>query len=189
MSKRMINQERNRLEPSQFQQDHRRFVRLWTAACRRVHAYILTLVMNQADAEDLLQEVGVTAWEKLSEYDPSRDFAVWACGIARNKVLSFNQLVSHRLVRSSDLLDRIDLAVGTAEEDLELQHQLLPRCLEKLSEAERELLRLKYAEGISFEELTHKTGKTIDAVYKAVQRLRKRLFECVSRLLDAEGLR
>lgn len=63
------------------------FVRLWTAASPRIHAYLVTLVLNWADAEDLLQDVGVTVWMKFAEYDSSRDFVAWACGIARNKVL------------------------------------------------------------------------------------------------------
>jgi RNA polymerase sigma-70 factor (ECF subfamily) len=54
------------------------FVTLWSHHARRVHAYILTLVHNVADADDLLQETGATLWEKYHEFEPGTDFGAWA---------------------------------------------------------------------------------------------------------------
>lgn len=67
---------------------HLEFVHLWTKSSRRIHAYLLALSMSWSEAEDLLQEVASTAWEKFPEFDQSRDFVTWANGIARNKALS-----------------------------------------------------------------------------------------------------
>ncbi|SFJ18307.1 sigma-70 family RNA polymerase sigma factor [Planctomicrobium piriforme] len=164
---------------------HREFVRLWTAASRRVHAYILTMVLNQADAEDLLQEVGVTVWEKFDDYDPSRDFVSWACGVARNKVLSFNQLASQRLVQSRELLDRIEAETWLSSRTLERQQHALQQCLSKLRDADRQLLQLRYTEGISLKQAAHDTGRSLQAMYKLLQRIHLRLFECVTRRLAA----
>jgi len=145
------------------------------------------MVLNQADAEDLLQDVGVTIWEKLDEYDSSRDFTAWACGIARNKVLSFNQLASHRLVQSSDLLDRLHAVVSSDVKVHEHQHQFLLGCISRLSETERQLLQLRYAQESSLKEIARDTGRSIHALYKSLQRVHLKLFECVSRRLNRWG--
>lgn len=183
----ILNCEHRSLEILNLPKDHRQFVRLWTSASRRVHAYILSMVLNQADAEDLLQDVGVTVWEKLDEFDSSRDFTAWACGIARNKVLSFNQLASHRLVQSSDLLDRIHAAASSNTRQHEFQHSLLLGCMSRLSEAERQLLRLRYVQENSLKEIAQDTGRSVHALYKSLQRVHLKLFECVSRRLGRGG--
>lgn len=162
---------------------HREFVRLWTGASRRVHSYILTLVLNWADAEDLLQDVGVTAWEKFGEFDSRMDFVSWTCGIARNKVLTFNQHSLRKLVISSELVEQLADAVRMESETLELQHDVLQECLARLDSGERELLKLRYTPGLSIKAVSEETGRSVDAIYKTLQRVSRRLSDCVSRRL------
>lgn len=164
--------------------NHVEFVRLWTAAAPRVHAYIVALVLNWADAEDLLQDVGVTAWEKFEEFDPGRDFVAWACGIARNKVLSYRQKSHHRLVQSEELVERIEQVTQSEPYSLEVQREALHRCLDRLTEAQRRLLVLHETPGISLKSVARESGQSIQALYKSVQRIRVRLFDCVTRRLS-----
>jgi Sigma-70 region 2 len=60
----------------------RAFITLFLKSQRRIFAYILTLLPHQADAEDVLQEVSVTLWERFDENDPPEDFISWGCRIA-----------------------------------------------------------------------------------------------------------
>lgn len=165
----------------------REFVRLWTSASRRVHSFILTLVMNWADAEDLLQDVGVTAWEKFDEFDRSGDFVRWACGIAKYKVMSFNQLAGRRTVVSSELVDRIAEAIQADAAVLQRQHEALQTCVSLLNDEDRQLLRLRYMPGLPIRVLAEETGRSVEAIYKSLQRIYHRLGECVSRRLLAWG--
>lgn len=162
---------------------HCEFVRLWIAASRRVHSYILTLVLNWADAEDLLQDVGVTAWEKFGEFDSRMDFVSWTCGIARNKVLTFNQHSLRKLVISSELVEQLADAVRMESETLELQHEALQECLARLESRERDLLKLRYTPGLSIKAVSEETGRSVEAIYKTLQRVSQRLSDCVSRRL------
>ena len=52
----------------------------------RVFAYIVTLLANRDDAEDAFQSTCLVLWKKWKEFDPSRDFFGWACGVANNEV-------------------------------------------------------------------------------------------------------
>ena len=56
---------------------------------QRVFAYIVSLVPNRADAEELFQQTCLTLWEHWERYDMSLDFVPWACGIAHNHVRNF----------------------------------------------------------------------------------------------------
>lgn len=166
---------------------HVEFVRLWTAASPRVHAYIVTLVFNWAGAEDLLQDVGVTAWSKIQEYDRSRDFVAWVCGIARNKVLAYRQKSDSRFLQSAALIDRIEQAAQADLGTFERQRQALQRCLEQLGESERRLLNLHETPGVTLKSIARESGRSVEALYKAVQRIRVRLFECVTRRMARGG--
>ncbi|MFW5845888.1 MAG: sigma factor [Planctomycetota bacterium] len=62
------------------------FIALWSRNQASVAAFIGALVPHAADADDLQQEVAVLCQERFAEYDPSRPFAAWACGMARMRV-------------------------------------------------------------------------------------------------------
>ncbi|HWL08885.1 MAG TPA: sigma-70 family RNA polymerase sigma factor [Planctomicrobium sp.] len=173
----------HRLTPESFRSDQTDFVRLWTSAAPRVQVYILTMVMNWADADDILQDVGVTAWQKFSEYDRQRDFATWACGIARNKVLLFKRKENLKLVKSLELMERIEQVANSDSYSLECQYEALQMCLQRLSDSDRRLLTIQETSGISLKSVAIEAGRSVEAIYKAVQRIRARLFECVTRRL------
>lgn len=164
------------------------FVRLWTSASPRVHSYLVTLIFNWADAEDLLQDVGVTAWEKFLDYDPDRDFLTWVKGIARNKVLTFRQKRSWScLVQSEELLARIEQAVEAEPYSLDARHHALQVCLERLTDAERRLLSVSQSQADTLKSVAEQSGRSAQSLYKAVQRIRSQLFQCVTRRLAAGG--
>src|SRR5581483_11860827 len=67
----------------------RQFLRLFVQTERRFYAYILTLLPNRADADDVLQEASLVMWDKFDDRRPPDDFAAWGCRIAYFKVLDF----------------------------------------------------------------------------------------------------
>src|SRR5262249_14655413 len=50
------------------------FLRLFLENERRLYAYILTLLANRADADDVLQEASLVMWDKFDERQPPADF-------------------------------------------------------------------------------------------------------------------
>ena len=163
------------------------FVRLWTTGSRRVYAYILTLVTNRADAEDLLQEVGVAAWEKFAEFDASQDFVAWACGIAHFKVLAYFRSSKRLASLTETLLSNLRAEIAGMSDLLDRQHEAVEDCLSRLPAADRDLIRLRYTPGLTVERIAEQTGRTIAAIYKALQRTHVRLYKCASRKLGLEA--
>src|SRR5215218_100140 len=69
------------------------FLRLFLQNQRRLYAYILTLLPNRADADDVLQETSLVMWDKFDPADPPTDFLAWARRVAYHKVLDFYKKV------------------------------------------------------------------------------------------------
>ena len=65
------------------------FVALFLAHQARIYAFIVTLLGNRSDADDVLQETGITLFQKFSTFQPGTDFLAWACRVAKNKVMDF----------------------------------------------------------------------------------------------------
>src|SRR5437870_13081465 len=65
------------------------FLRLFLQNERRLYAYILTLLPNRSDADDVLQEASMVMWDKFDDEHPPDNFAAWGCRISYFKVLDF----------------------------------------------------------------------------------------------------
>jgi RNA polymerase sigma-70 factor (ECF subfamily) len=65
--------------------------------------------------------------------------------------------------------------------------EALRRCLEHLPPRSRRLLALRYEKALRLGEIAREVGSTLDAVHKALARIRTRLQECVEQRLAAAG--
>ncbi len=165
------------------------FLRLFLQNERRIYAYIFTLVHNQMDSDDVLQETSLVLWEKFDPAHPPDDFAAWACRIAYFKVLDFcKKRQRSRVLFGEALLER--LAETAIEQSSALQlderREALGGCIEKLSQRDRQLLGWRFAEGATTRSAAAQAGKRVEAVYKSLARIRQTLFECVTRAIQAE---
>jgi RNA polymerase sigma-70 factor (ECF subfamily) len=167
----------------------KQFLRLFLQNERRLYAYILTLLPNRADADDVLQEASLVMWDKFDAAHPPADFAAWGCRIAYFKVLDFcKKRQRSRVCFSQALLERLaDTAVEqSAALQLDERREALNGCIEKLSARDRALLGWRFAEGATTQSTAARVGRSVDAVYKALARIRQDLFDCVSRALAQE---
>lgn len=162
------------------------FLRLFLQNERRLYAYILTLLANRADADDVLQEASLVMWDKFDEGQPPADFAAWGCRIAYFKVLDFfkkNQ--KSRVQFSQAMLERVaETAVDQASAlQLDERREALTQCLEKLNANDRNLLARRLADGATTQTTAEQVGRSVDAVYKALAKIRQALFDCINRTL------
>ena len=167
------------------------FLRLFLQNERRLYAYILTLLPNRADADDVLQEASLVMWDKFDAGRPPDDFAAWGCRIAYFKVLDFIKKNQRSRVHFSQaLLERVaETAVehaGTLQ--LDARSEALAGCVAKLSSLDRDLLTQRFADGATTQSVAAQVGRSVEAVYKALARIRQALFDCVTRSLAREGM-
>ena len=168
-------------------ESRKQLMALMTRHQRQVFSYIYTLVPRRHDAEDLLQETSVVICEKFHEFEPGTDFVAWACQIAYWRIRYSRQ----KFARSKVLFDQevVDAVAQTASElapELDQRHEALAQCLRKLHARDRELVLTRYEPGNGVPEAAQRSGRSLDAAYKALSRIRKLLFDCVTHQLTSE---
>jgi RNA polymerase sigma-70 factor (ECF subfamily) len=168
-------------------ESRKQLMALMTRHQRQVFSYIYTLVPRRHDAEDLLQETSVVVCEKFHEFEPGTDFVAWACQIAYWRIRYSRQ----KFARSKVLFDQdvVDAVAHTASElapELDQRHEALAQCLRKLHARDRELVLTRYEPGNGVPEAAQRSGRSLDAAYKALSRIRKLLFDCVTHQLTSE---
>ena len=78
------------------------------------------------------------------------------------------------------LLVRRDETEFEVEAELVERQEALEGCLGKLPENDRDLIHRRYAEGATTRGVAEQVGRSADAVYKALSRIRRALHACVS---------
>jgi RNA polymerase sigma-70 factor (ECF subfamily) len=172
---------------SSFNQD--RFVEQFVRCQDRVYAYIVTMLPNRTDAEEVFQQTSMALWKKWPQYDPSRDFVRWACGMAHLEVCNFLRKHAGRATvgLSEDVLQEVAQVRLDMHETLESRRQALLGCLNELKRQSRELLERCYAGKDSIRQIAEELDIRPNALYMTLKRLRRTLFDCINRRLAAEG--
>jgi len=147
---------------------------------RRSKAHIAALVPNVGDAEEIVQQTAVELWKKFDQYDAQQPFTPWACRFALNIV---KQWVASRQ-RWQALLER-DLAEELVNRREQLRPQFdnrlshLDQCLEKLPPEQRGIVEAYYFLRQSIDAIAAETQRSVESVYKTLQRIRLLLRQCI----------
>ncbi|MBN2215975.1 MAG: sigma-70 family RNA polymerase sigma factor [Pirellulales bacterium] len=153
-----------------------------------MYAYILSLVANRADADELFQDVSMTLWTKFDQFAPGTCFRAWACQVAFNKVRTFQQLRRHKtLLCTEEALEMVDRVVLEGAGKLDVQHDALAHCLDKLHPRDRDLIERRYQQDAPPKTVAQQVGRSVTAVYKALTRIHNALFDCIQRTTATEG--
>ncbi len=151
----------------------------------RLAAYALR---DRAATEDLVQQVFLTAYEKLDRYDPERDFGAWLRTIARNQVRNELRRTAREtrwMSRYRDHVERrLERSAGAeaAEEADEVAEELrehLAECRKELAEPARRALALRYEQSQGFDEIAEALGRTVAATRQLLTRVRLALRRCL----------
>ncbi len=163
-------------------------VSLVTRHQRRVFSYIYALVPNRHAAEDLLQETNLVICEKFSEFRPGTDFVAWACQIAYWRIRNARQKFARSKVTfNQDVLEAVSATAASMAGEVDARHEALEYCLGRLHPRDREMMLTRYEPGCGVAEAARRSGRSMQAAYKALARIRKLLFDCVTARLAAEG--
>jgi RNA polymerase sigma-70 factor (ECF subfamily) len=162
-------------------EDARRYFEEHLVRCyRHIYRYIVALVPDRVNAEDVFQETCLTLLRRWQDYDQSRPIMPWVCGIALNHVRAFYK----RSRRHEAFLSEAAIASVS-----EAQHRLSARtdwrledlrdCLHKLTAAQRALLRKCYQRRGAIKALAEANQLDPNVLYKQLEKLRRTLFECI----------
>ncbi|HKU73268.1 MAG TPA: sigma-70 family RNA polymerase sigma factor [Pyrinomonadaceae bacterium] len=140
---------------------------------KRAVAHGIAILFNRDDAEDAVQEAFIDAFKAIGTFDTSRTFYQWFYVLLRNRCY---KMTAKR--RPTESLDEALLLVsqpGTSNETT----IGLEKALHSLTSEEREIVCLKYFDGLSYDELaTHlqiPRGTVMSRLFNARRRLQHQL--------------
>jgi RNA polymerase sigma-70 factor (ECF subfamily) len=169
------------------QRDRAALETFYEAYFDRVYGYVRRMLGDDAQSEDVTQEVFLNIQRSIDGYDPARPLSPWVFTIATNQVRDH-----WRAQRRVDPLDGARLDEEDARPDppareagplpvLEAAElaRTLAAAIEELPESLRTTLMLRTQEGLSFEEIGKLVSRNETAVRKrysrALEQLRERL--------------
>ena len=166
--------------------DRRAFDRLVSAHLPQVWATVYRMLRHREDAEDVVQEVFVTAHRAITGFRGDSKLSTWLHRIAVSRALNHLDRAEERVRRASDpiddgpVLDTLRSPRGPlhALEAKELMSRLAA-CFEKLPAAFRAVLALRDAEEKSYEEIAAIVGIELGTVRSRLARARGSLKDCI----------
>lgn len=166
------------------------FARLFAKHDRWLFSYLVTLLGSPAHAEEVFQEVCVVLWREHETFELGTDFVKWVAVVAHNQVRKFRRQNKRNTYQLSD--EACDHIAATAIERANLfdsRREALGNCLGKLSPEDRRLVQHCYDDStLSIKSTANRMGRPVNTVYKALNRIRRVLHECIDRTLATEGL-
>ena len=168
--------------------DNTAFIRLFAPVQNQLLMYIRSLLPNFSDADDLLQEVAATAWNKFDDFDESKGaFKSWIFGMARNKVMHSKR----RYLRTQNLLNEVQMLKaesyfsekGTQHADE--RQNALQECMAELSTEQKQLILSRDRDKKKSYELGDMLKRSAEQIRIQLYRLRKVLKGCVNEKVQA----
>lgn len=154
-------------------------------------AYARSLLGNYAAADDVLQEALLVVVKKYDQFQEGTSMLAWCRSIVRIEVLRAKQRQQRQRTLAERLLDdAIDAAfdefqAARRHDEAETWREALRRCLERVPEHGQGVLRARFADELSYQQIGEQLGMTIEGVRKALFRHKKQVRSCVETSLRA----
>ncbi|OQW95280.1 MAG: hypothetical protein BWK77_07790 [Verrucomicrobia bacterium A1] len=154
-----------------------------------IRAVIASMVRDRTACDDVFQEVAIVLWRKFEEFDATRSFGAWARGIAVRKVLQFfDKNRRTPIAFAPETMEAILAAFDSEEPADSTRDAALTQCIGKLPDKSRRLVTMRYEEGLSLDAIAQRIASTLDAVNKALSRIRTALRDCIEQqIVEANG--
>jgi RNA polymerase sigma factor (sigma-70 family) len=176
--------------------DDRAFERLYQRYQRRIAAYVHGMVKDHGRAEDITQEVFISALRRMRETERPIIFKPWIYEIAKNACID----AFRRSRRAEEISYDADGGLGPADHgklvsqgptpdaavDTRMSLDHLRGAFGGLSETHHDILVMRELEGLSYREIGQRLGMSRPSVESTLFRARRRLTEEYEELTSGE---
>lgn len=168
--------------------DDAAFRQFYEAAAPAILAFLLRMLPDRFQAEDVLQDAMVIAWNKAGDFDPARAAAkTWITTIARRRAIDVIRSGRRRDTVMHDdaanIRDSLSAGDGEAEPQLESSATAmrLANCFGELNPDAAVCIRFAYVDGFTFSEVAARVSCSVNTVKSWVRRGLRKLEECMQR--------
>ncbi|MDD4819226.1 MAG: sigma-70 family RNA polymerase sigma factor [Flavobacteriales bacterium] len=131
-----------------------------------VYGFLASKKLSEEDTEDLCIETFTKAFEKLSTYNPQYQFKTWLINIAKHHYVDFRRANAHLFALFSQKIQDsqdpdVDIISHDTPESMMIDIQSLEHfntVVEYLNPRYRQIIRLRYMEDMSIEEISEQMG-------------------------------
>jgi RNA polymerase sigma-70 factor (ECF subfamily) len=165
------------------QGDEAAFESVYDRVAGQVFGVILRVLCDAAQAEEVAQEALLEVWRTAGRFDPARGTAVtWVMTIAHRRAVDrvrSETAAADREVRAASVLppppaDEVSEAVESS-----LEAERVRRCLDGLSEVQRQSITLAYYSGYTYPQVASILGVALGTVKTRIRDGLKRLRDCL----------
>lgn len=152
-----------------------------------LRGFVRSLGVASMWVDDLAQEAFVIAYQRMEDFDETRDFGAWVRGIARNLVINERRKDARRKRILSDNLTEVLVASSSLPEN-EVEEKgdraqakvlALRECLKLVPDKSRALVKARYENEKTAPDIAVQLNMSAAAVRKSLERVRKALRKCM----------
>lgn len=171
----------NALIERAIQRDGSAFASIYDSYVNRVYRYVYSRTSNRTDAEGITQEVFLKAWKAIGNYRRTEaPFWAWLVVIARNLVYEhFRRKPNQVPLDEAESFSQPSEQGPEAMTEAKLDRTYVRNAISKLKGEKREVIRMRFIQGFTYEEIAKMLNKTQGAVrviqYRALKDLRTML--------------
>lgn len=148
--------------------DERAFAELYDLVSARVYGLIRRVLRDPAQSEEVAQEVMVEVWRSAGRFDPARGSATaWVFTIAHRRAVDrvrAEQAGVERVRRVAAVSAETPYDDVVEAATARIEQQQVRRCLDGLTELQREAITLAYYGGNSYREVADLLGTALPTV-------------------------
>ncbi len=164
---------------------HEEFHGHFIAHERALFGYLLAATADLHRAEGLLRKTHAALQDGFERFGEGQSFRAWALKIARQKALEERELRGRAgNVLSPEALDVLAEGLEAEAPALAPRAEFLQPCLGQLAGPSREMVDLRYRDGLSIAGLAERLRRSAAAIETALARVRRFLRECVEKKLS-----
>jgi RNA polymerase sigma factor (sigma-70 family) len=176
--------------------DEKAYAELMQRYKKPVYHMILKMVRNVDDAEDLTIEAFAKAFRNLKKFNPEFTFSTWLFRIATNNCIDFirkkkldtmsiSNTFKEEGIESADM-DIKDINLDPQEEAIKSQKvEIIQTIVTKLPPKYQTLVKLRYFEELSYEEIAEEIEAPLGTVKAQLHRARELLFDLIKNRKDS----
>jgi len=162
--------------------DRTAFHEVYRRTSAKLLGVCLRIFASREEAEDVLQEVYVTVWNKAGQFDPARASPItWLVAMTRNRAIDRLRAGGSRTsVPIEAIAEPADERASALDSLLEAEgDHRMGQCIEELDRREAALIRTAFFEGATYVELAARSATPLGTIKSRIRRALLKLRDCL----------
>ncbi|MFC1479103.1 sigma-70 family RNA polymerase sigma factor [Planctomycetota bacterium] len=142
-------------------------------------SFLRLLAVPESDLEPVAQDTAIHMYRSLTTYDTEQPFLPWLRGIARNVVKNYWREHVQEEKKLSLFKRYIKETFSKGQAVTDARKDKLEQCMDQLEGKQREIVNMRYVEGLKSDSIAEKFSMKAVTVRQALSRIRTALKSCI----------